>query len=114
WAHPHWSPAYTTTLTTESQIVHGQARYPANSQDSRYDLYLMDRDGSNRRLVFPPPEENGVRVPQMSWSPSARQLAVIYNGDVHLVDLVSGRVYQLTGDGQCSQPRWVGETSLEP
>jgi hypothetical protein len=115
WANPRWSPAYTTTqTTTESQILYGQALYPASSQDSRYDLYLMDRDGSNRRLVFPPPEESGVRVPQVAWSPDAQQLAVIYNGDVYLVDLTSSRVYQITGDGQCSQPRWAGGSGFEP
>jgi len=108
WANPRWSPAYTTTQTTDSQIVYGQARYPASSQDSRYDLYLMDRDGSNRHPIFPPPGESGVRVPQVAWSPDARQLAAIYDGDVYLVDLTNGRVYQLTGDGQCSQPRWAG------
>ncbi len=108
WANPRWSPAYTTTQTAESWVVYGQARYPASSQDSRYDLYLMDRDGSNRHLVFPPTGESGLRVPQTAWSPDARRLAVIYNGDVYLVDLTTSRVYQLTGDGQCSQSRWAG------
>jgi Tol biopolymer transport system component len=115
WANPYCSPAYTTTqTTTESQIVYGQVRYPGSSQDSRYDLYLMDRDGSNRRLVFPPSGESGVSVLQVAWSPDARQLAVIYNRDVYLVDLTDDRVYQLTGDGQCSQPRWAGGNSLQP
>ena len=108
WANPRWSPAYTTTQTTDSQIVYGQARYPTSSQDSRYDLYLMDRDGSNRHPIFPPSGESGMRVPQAAWSPDARQLAAIYDGDVYLVDLTNERVYQLTGDGQCSQPRWAG------
>lgn len=115
WANPRWSPPYTTTQTTiESRIVYGQARYPASSQDSRYDLYLMDRDGSNRHLIFPPPGESGVRVPRVSWSPDASQLAVINNGDVYLVDLTSDRAYQITGDGQCSQPHWAGGSSPEP
>ena len=109
WANPCWSPVYTATQTvSESQIVYGQARYPASSQDSRYDLYLMDRDGSNRRMIFPPPGESGVRVPQMAWSPDARQLAVVYDGNLYLVDLADNRVSQLTGDGQCAQPRWAG------
>ena len=109
WANPSWSPVYSITETIqESRIVYGQARYPASSQDSRYDLYLMDRDGSNRHLIFPPPGESGVRVPQMAWSPDARQLAVIYDGNLYLVDLTDNRVSQLTGDGQCSQPRWAG------
>jgi len=108
WANPRWSPSCTTTQTAESWVVYGQARYPASSQDSRYDLYLMDRDGSNRHLVFPPTGESGLRVPQTAWSPDARRLAVIYNGDVYLVDLTTSRVYQLTGDGQCSQSRWAG------
>ncbi|MCR4406540.1 MAG: G5 domain-containing protein [Anaerolineae bacterium] len=109
WANPRWSPVYTATQTVnESQIVYGQARYPASSQDSRYDLYLMDRDGSNRHLIFPPPGESGVRVPQMAWSPDARQLAVVYDGNLYLVNLADNRIFQLTGDGQCSQPRWSG------
>ncbi|MBC7252094.1 MAG: DPP IV N-terminal domain-containing protein, partial [Anaerolineae bacterium] len=115
WANPRWSPIYTTTqAVVESSIVYGQARYPASSQDSRYDLYLMDRDGSNRRAIFPAPGESGVRVPQMAWSPDASQLAVIYNGDVYLVDLSNGQIRQLTGDGQCSQPRWAGGSDSLP
>ena len=35
-----------------SPIAYGQAREPGNSQNSLYDLYVMDSDGSNARAAF--------------------------------------------------------------
>ena len=49
WATPQWLG----TTSDNSQIVFGMAETPYASDTSRYFLYVMDRDGSNRRLLFP-------------------------------------------------------------
>ncbi len=99
WARPLWSPR-------GNRIAYGLARNPRNSQDSRYDLYVMERDGSNKRKLFPPDDRPGLIAPQLTWSPAGDQLAVVYDGNLYLLDVTDGRSYQLTGDGQSAQPRW--------
>jgi Tol biopolymer transport system component len=101
WAMPAWSPE----MDGESQIVYGQAREPASSQNSLYDLRMMDRDGSNSQLLFPD-KSNALRVPQVTWSPDASGLLFVKDGDIHLQDQASGRVHVLTDDGYSGVPRW--------
>ena len=100
WARPIWSPR-------GNQIAYGLTQNPRNSQDSRYDLYVMDRDGSNKRKLFPPDDKLGLVAPQLTWSSDGDQLAVIYDGNLYVLDVADGRLYQLTGDGQSAQPRWA-------
>jgi len=73
---------------------------------------VADRDGSNARVVFPGAERPGLRPdPEdgIAWSPSARQIALIYQGNLWVIDVKTGQAYQITSDGQASRPRWSGQ-----
>lgn len=104
WSHPHWSPMY----PKGDFILYGQANEPFYSRTSLYKLYLADRDGSNRRIIFPPPLEPGLQDPsQVSWSPYGLQFVVSYQGNLYLVDVEKKQYFQLTGDGNSFNPRWA-------
>ena len=96
---------------TSYQIAYLQAIFPAQSETSRYRLVVMDRDGSNRRTLFP--EEGAGLEPQtVAWSPepldgrSGYALAVLYQDNLWLVDASSGAAWQITGDGLTSRVDW--------
>ncbi len=85
-----------------SQVAFLQALSPLDSESSSYRLMVMDRDGSNARAVFPNSGEQGIAQNELSppsWSPNGNRLALIYRGDVWIVDPASGAGQQLTGDG---------------
>jgi hypothetical protein len=77
----------------------------------------MDRDGSNRRAVFPPENAQGVRPQTPIWAPEAITgqngdfLALIYQGNLWLVDSGSGQAHQITGDGLISRIDWKSLSS---
>ncbi len=101
WANPLFSP-------DGERILFGRARIPYVSQTSTYDLYLMDRDGSDRRLLFPKEEgEPGLTVPAMAWEPEGRRVLVVYQGDLWLVD-VEGEARRVTEDGAVTTVCWRG------
>jgi hypothetical protein len=105
WGTPLWS---SPREGGESLIAYAQADDPFNSQQNPYALKVMDRDGSNKRVVFPVGRRQGMLPPvAYDWSPDGRQLVVLYQGDLHLVDLGNGQVQQLTGDGQCTRLDWA-------
>jgi len=101
WSQPRWS------LVDGGPLVYGQAQSPRNSQDSRYELFVMDRDGSNKRRVFPPEGFMGLIAPDVAWSPSGGTLLFDYEGNLYTVDLTAEVLSQLTSDGQSSHPRWA-------
>jgi hypothetical protein len=104
WSHPSWSPSY----SGGDFILYGQANEPFYSRTSLYKLYLADRDGSNRQVIFPPPLEPGLQDPsQVSWSPFGPQFVVSYQGNLYLVDVKGKQFFQLTGDGNSFSPRWA-------
>jgi len=106
WAGARWSPALGGG---EGAIVYGLAANPHESDRSRYDLYLMDRDGSNPRRLYPPAGQMGLLAPpQVAWSPDGTQMLLIHGGNLFLLEVHSGLVRQLTGDGGASLPRWRG------
>ncbi len=119
WAAPHWSPVRPGPSTSspqqpgpeaaagrrESLIAYGRAQEPYNSQLGLYDLYVMDRDGSNKLKLFPSGEELGLEAPQMAWSPNGDQLVIAYQGNLYRLDL-NGQFQQLTADGESGHPRW--------
>jgi hypothetical protein len=87
-------------------MVYGQAQSPRNSQDSRYELFVMDRDGSNKRHLFPREGMMGLVGPDVAWSPGGDSLLIVYEGNLYRIDVESGDLDQLTVDGQSSHPRW--------
>jgi hypothetical protein len=101
WAAPRWSPV------ANGLLVYGQAQSPRNSQDSRYELFVMDRDGSNARRLFPPEGLMGLVGPEVAWSPDGSAMVVEYEGNLYRLDVIQGKLDQLTSDGQSSHPRWA-------
>lgn len=85
-----------------------QAVEPNDSPFSRYRLGVMDRDGSNARFIFPPEDQPGMSASEttVAWSPDGRLLAVLYEGNLWLVDPDTGITQQLTGDGLSEHPEW--------
>ncbi len=104
WSSPHWSPP----LEGGSTIAYAEADAPANSWESRYKLYLVDRDGSNKRLVFPAEGEVGIARPvTYRWSPDGTYLVLLYLGDLYTMELETAQVQRLTGDGQVTHVDWT-------
>jgi hypothetical protein len=94
------------------QVAYLQALFPAQSETSRYRLTVMDRDGSNRRELFPVEGAGGLEAQRVVWSPASLEesqalaLAVIYEDNLWLVDSTSGEAWQITGDGLTSRVDW--------
>lgn len=84
-----------------------QAMTPLESRDSHYQVVVADRDGSNRRAIFPAAGEPGVEPQTVVWSPDGARLALIYRGDVTIVDVATGVGHRLTSDGQATRVDWV-------
>ena len=119
WSGPSFSPRL-PIATAAGQAQAGylawmQARNPHNSNNSEYDLIVADGDGSNQRRLFPATGQPGVRrtnsgfsAKALTWSPDARFLAFIYQGNLWLVEILSGAAHQITFDGGASRPVWTG------
>lgn len=111
-AYPSASPVRVNGQEHAFQVAFLQAIFPDQSETSRYRLVAMDRDGSNRRVLFPPSDSTGLEPQVPIWSPQPIQgqtgdfLAVIYQGNLWLVDSGSGQAYQVTGDGLITQIDW--------
>lgn len=104
WGSPHWSPA----LEGGSAIAYAEADSPTNSWESRYKLYLVDRDGSNKRQIFPGEGEAGIARPvTYRWSPDGTHLVLLYLGDLYTIELETAQVQRLTGDGQVTHVDWT-------
>jgi len=84
-----------------------QAITPLESRDSHYQVVVADRDGSNRRAIFPASGEPGVEPQTVAWSPDGSRLALIYRGDVYIVEAATGVGHRLTSDGQATKVDWV-------
>lgn len=96
------------------QIAYLQAIYPQQSLSSRYRLAIMDRDGSNRREIFPSTDNAGID-PLKNWGawspnplPDSQQyaIALLYQGNLWIVDVDGGRSTQVTGDGLTTRILW--------
>lgn len=116
WAAPAFSPdtAVAGAENSSGYLAWLQAREPQNSMSSEYDLMLADRDGSNRRRLFPPAGERGIRKNNFGssardfvWSPDGRFIALIYDGNLWLVEVETEAAHQVTFDGQSSNPVWT-------
>jgi hypothetical protein len=94
-------------------IAYLQAIYPEQSESSAYRLVVMDRDGSNRRALFPSEGSIALEPQKIIWSPLSvdedqgkLQLAVIYQGDIWIVNVEDSSNQQITGDGMISRIDW--------
>lgn len=110
WGHLHWAPRSGEDLAN-SHIAFLRTSNPLDSLRSSYTLWLMDRDGSNGRQVYPPPGENSF-FPQdphfMSWGPTGRDIAFIFNDALYLFNLDSKEANRVTqDDARSSHPTWA-------
>lgn len=94
------------------QVAYLQSIFIEQSDTSRYRLMVMDRDGSNGRLLFPPADANGIEPQTPVWSPaplngqSGDFIAVLYQGNLWFVDSGNAAAYQVTGDGLINKIDW--------
>ena len=111
-AYPSVSPIQTTGEEKSYQIAYLQSIFIEQSDTSRYRLMVMDRDGSNKKMIFPPSDSNGIEPQLPIWAPAAIDgqantfIAVIYQGNLWLVDSGNSEAYQVTGDGLLSKMDW--------
>ena len=99
------SPARSNGQEKAYSMAYLQAIFPQQSETSRYRLVVMDRDGSNRRVLFPSANSAGLEPQNPVWAPQPIQgqngdfVAVVYQGNLWLIDTGNGQAYQITGDG---------------
>jgi hypothetical protein len=114
-AYPLPSPVTAKTTGEASyQVAYLQAIFPEQSASSNYRVALMDRDGSNQTLVFPAADSPGLQPSRNwgAWSPAPTEadniylLAVIYDGNIWILNTTSGDAWQVTGDGRVAALDW--------
>jgi hypothetical protein len=72
----------------------------------------MDRDGSNRRVLFPTDGSQGLEPQKVSWAPvnensqKSQMIALLYQNNIWLVDTVTDLTYQITGDDSTVKIDW--------
>ena len=104
-------------------IAYLQAAFAEQSQTSRYFLFTADRDGSDKKRLFPKEGMLGLEPQKIFWSPTpfygkisaletptnaenTYYLLVVYQGDIWLIDAMSGEERQITADGFISKLDW--------
>ena len=111
-AYPSVSSLQSSGRERQYQIAYLQSIFPAQSDTSRYRLVVMDRDGSNRSTIFPANDAPGLEPQTPAWAPDVIDgqtgdfIAVIYQGNLWLVDSGNGQSYQVTGDGLVTRLDW--------
>lgn len=95
----HYSVAYLKIVNAEQL------------ENSRYRLEVMDRDGSNRREVFPPSGSSGMEGQKVIWSPPAaddlpQRIACLYQGNIYFLNPDKNQIQQVTGDGLVHRIDW--------
>ncbi|MBN2047349.1 MAG: G5 domain-containing protein [Anaerolineaceae bacterium] len=106
--------AYPSASSTDQQgrfsVAYLQAIFPEVSDTSRYRLMVMDRDGSNKQQIYPPEGSPGLEPQELRWEPfneeAPRRLAVIYQGNLIIVDTSTFNGQQITGDASISRVDW--------
>lgn len=104
-------PSVSVGEQTDYTIAFLQAIFPEQSETSGYHLYITDQDTSNRRKIFPPEGAPGIDPQRVIWSGNpaetdASQIALLYQGNLWLIDISNGISHQLTGDGSISNIDW--------
>lgn len=111
-AYPSVSSLQTSSTERPYQVAYLQAIFPSQSETSRYRVVVMDRDGSNRRTIFPANDAPGLEPQTLAWAPDVIEgqsgdfIALIYQGNLWLVDSGNGQAYQVTGDGLVTRIDW--------
>ena len=111
-AYPSISSVQSSSRERPYYVAYLQAIFPEQSETSRYRIVVMDRDGSNRRTLFPANDAPGLDPQSLLWAPDSIEgqsgdfIAVIYQGNLWLVDSGNGQTYQITGDGLVTRIDW--------
>ena len=111
-AYPSASPLQSSSRERQYQVAYLQAIFHEQSETSRYRVVVMDRDGSNRRTVFPANDAPGLEPQVPMWAPgpiegqSGYFIAVVYQGNLWLVDTGNNQAFQVTGDGLVTKIDW--------
>jgi hypothetical protein len=84
---------------------------PDQSEVSKYNLFVMDKDGSNQTKLYPGEGIQGLQAQMVFWEPVENaidqpRLAFISQGNLFLADLQSNSVKQVTGDGSIVNIEW--------
>jgi hypothetical protein len=114
WSYPYWSPSTTDLLAPAgqtSQVAFLRANNPLDSLRSTYTLWLMDRDGSNARQIYPPVGENSNFSEEqqfMVWGANGRDMAFIYDNALYMLNLDTAEARRITqDDAVVSNPTWA-------
>ncbi len=89
-AYPVTSPSQELHTGEKAyQVAYLQALFPVQSDTSRYRLMVMDRDGSNRRSLFPSEGMVGIEPQRVVWSPKPSSdgsflIAFLYQNNIWL------------------------------
>jgi resuscitation-promoting factor RpfB len=111
-AYPSTSSLQSSARERQYQVAYLQAIFPEQSETSRYRVVVMDRDGSNRRTIFPANDAPGLEPQSPVWAPESIEgqsgdfIAIVYQGNLWLVDSGNGEPYQVTGDGLVTRIDW--------
>jgi len=103
WSAPQWL----ARSADDVRLIFGMAETPYASDTSRYTLYSMDRDGSNRQILFPTGDDVPINgLPDYAIAPDGSGLVVVYQGDLYLINVNNGLARRLTAEGSITSPRW--------
>jgi len=110
-SYPSSSPIFGESNGIEFKVGFLQAIFPDQSETSRYRLVIMDRDGSNRKTIFPSEGLTGIDPQAPVWAPrstliDAEYISFLYQGNIWLIDTLSNFSQQITGDGLIERVDW--------
>lgn len=91
-------------------IAYLESVFPDQSETSRYRLFVMDQDGSNKRLLFPQEGSTGLEPQQVVWGMGSRSsqrfIGLIYQGNLWIISADGVISSQITGDGSIIKIDW--------
>lgn len=93
-------------------LAYLQALLPDQSETSTYRLFTIDQDGSNKQALFPEEGAPGLEPQHVAWSPTRMgtdgnyAIALVYNGNIWIIDAGTGIAQQITGDGLTTRVDW--------
>lgn len=110
-SYPSSSPKLSGPDENGYKIGFLQAIFPDQSETSRYRLVIMDRDGSNRKTLFPPEGLPGIEPQIPIWAPGSSMtkteyIGFLYQGNIWVIDTLSEFTQQITGDGLIERIDW--------
>jgi len=110
-SYPSSSPFSGKTDGIDFKVGFLHAIFPDQSETSRYRLVIMDRDGSNRQIIFPSEGLTGIEPQVPVWAPrstliNAEYISFLYQGNIWLIDTLSMFSQQVTGDGLIERLDW--------